>query len=113
MARVELPATLWRLGFHADHLFTPLEWRVPVEADRFDVIECGKDSGRTLCARRVATARHSECHSHFLAQREGAEIMRNTRFVVIGAGFAGAATACFLARNGAENITIVEREKMP
>jgi D-arginine dehydrogenase len=39
--------------------------------------------------------------------------MRNTRFVVIGAGFAGAATACFLARNGAENVTIVEREKMP
>jgi D-arginine dehydrogenase len=38
--------------------------------------------------------------------------MHSTRYVVIGAGFAGAATAYFLTRNGAENVTIVERERM-
>ena len=39
--------------------------------------------------------------------------MRSARFVVIGAGFAGAATAFFLTQHGAEHVTILERERIP
>lgn len=38
--------------------------------------------------------------------------MKSARLVIIGAGFAGAATAYHLARNGARNILIVEQERV-
>ncbi len=39
--------------------------------------------------------------------------MRTADVVIVGAGFAGAATAYFLARRGVRNVVLVEREKIP
>ncbi len=39
--------------------------------------------------------------------------MTSARYVIIGAGFAGAATAYHLARSGAEGIILVEQEALP
>ena len=40
----------------------------------------------------------------------GSNDVRATRYVIIGAGFAGAATAYHLARRGAEGILVLEQE---
>ena len=38
--------------------------------------------------------------------------MASTHYVIVGAGFAGAATAYHLARNGARRIVVLEQERM-